>query len=312
MAASPTCRHCGAALPRSALACPQCGVPAYSAPITPRRRWREAVLVGMAGSGIMAAQSASMVIGGALAFVALGREFAGARGEALVWIGHASVFVGFTLLFDLVGVSLLAYSFLLHARILRREARSGPKIRARAVQSGRTAGLLFAWVLVTIAWRVILAAIIRFYPTPFGANFDRIPVPALQRAASVMLAMWVLAAFLLFLGARSGARLLREMDNRPASFWRILWPLEAFIHLLAAVGLALVVPVLLANLGQIEVTTLRIALALAVVDAVLVPTLGFLAYTYLFRDHLDRFRNARGTQAPHDTATVAARPPEEA
>src|SRR3990170_2319269 len=304
MAAPPTCRHCGAALPRSAMACPRCGKPVFTVPLRRRRKQRESALVGMAGSAIMAAQSASMVMGGVLAFVALGREFAGARGEALAWLGHASVFVGITLLFDFVGVSLLSGSFFLHSKAVRGEARIDRGVPAPARPALLPSVFLLLWVLVTAAWRIALAAILQFYPTPLGADFDQVPVPDLQRAAAIMLGLWVVAAFLLFLGARWGSRFLRETKGRPVTFWRILWPLETLIHFVA--------PALLANLAQLEITTLRTALALGVIDVALVPSLGVLAYTYMFGDFLDRFREARGPAAPSASAPAPVRPPEEA
>ncbi len=266
----------------------------------------------MAGSAVMAAQSASMVMGGVLAFIALGREFAGDRGGALAWLGYAAVFVGVTLLFDLVGVALLSTSFFLHSKALRGEARIDPKLRALSGTALFTSVFLLLWLLVTVAWRVAFALIIRFYPTPFGANFDRVPVPDLQRAAAVMLGLWIVAAFFLFLGARWGSRFLRELKGRPLTFWRILWPLETAIHFVAAVGIILVAPTILANLAQHEITTLRIALALGLIDLVLVPSLGVLAYTYMFGDFLDRFREAREPASPAAPMTATARPPEEA
>jgi hypothetical protein len=137
-------------------------------------------------------------------------------------------------------------------------------------------------------------------------------VPDLQRAAAVTLGLWVVAAFFLFLGARWGSRFLREMKGRPVTFWRILWPLETLIHFVAAVGIALVAPLLLANLAQLEITALRTALALGLIDFALVPSLGVLAYTYMFGDFLDRFREAREPASPAPPAPVPARPPEEA
>ena len=312
MAAPPTCRHCGAALPRSAMACPRCGKPVFTVPHHRRRKQRESALVGMAGSAIMAAQSASMVMGGVLAFIALNREFAGARSEALAWLGHASVFVGITLLFDFVGVSLLSGSFFLHSKAVRGEARTDPRLLGLARPALLASIFLLLWVLVTAAWRIALAAILQFYPTPLGADFDQVPVPDLQRAAAIMLGLWVVAAFLLFLGARWGSRFLRETKGRPVTFWRILWPLETLIHFVAAAGIALVAPALLANLAQLEITTLRTALALGVIDVALVPSLGVLAYTYMFGDFLDRFREARGPAAPSASAPAPVRPPEEA
>ena len=312
MAAPPTCRHCGAPIPRSAMACPRCGKPVFTVPALRQRKRRESALVGLAGSAIMAAQSASLVIGGVLAFVALNREFAGSRGEALAWLGHASVFVGLTLLFDFVGVSLLSGSFFLNSKATRADARLNPTLLALTRLSLLASVFLLLWVLVTAAWRVALAAIIQFYPTPFGADFDQVPVPDLQRAAAIMLGLWVVAAFLQFLGAWRGSKFLRETKGRPVTFWRILWPLETFIHFVAASSIALVAPSLLANLAQLEVTTLRIALALGVIDVVLVPSLGVLAYTYMFGDFLDRFREAREPAAPPAPTPAPERPPEEA
>jgi hypothetical protein len=253
-----------------------------------------------------------MFIGGALAFVALGRWFAGSLAEALAWLGYAAVFVGVTLLFDLVGVSLLAWSFSLHSKAVRAEARTHVDLRPLARPALLAAILLVLWVLVTAAWRVSLAAIVQFYPSPFGVDFDRVPVPDLQRAAAVMLGLWVVAAFLLFLGSRWGSQFLRQTKGRPATFWRILWPLETFIHFVAATGIALVAPTLLANLAQLEITTLRTALALGLIDVVLVPCLGVLAYTYMFGDFLDRFREAREPASPSPPAPTTSRPPEEA
>ena len=309
MAAPPTCRHCGAALPRSAMACPRCGTPAFSVPLHRQRKRREAALVGMAGSAIMAMQSASMFLGGVLAFVAVSRYLDGSLAEALAWLGHAAVFVGVTLLFDFVGVSLLSWSFFLHSREVRAEARSKLTLLPLTRPAMLAAIFLLLWVLVTAAWRVALAATIQFYPTPLGVDFRQVPTPDLQRAAAVMLGLWVVAAFLLFLAARWGARFLRETKGRPVTFWRILWPMETFIHFVAAAGIALVVPILLARL---EVTTLKTALALGMIDALLVPTLGVLAYTYMFGDFLDRFRESREPAAPSPPVGATVRPPEEA
>jgi putative Mn2+ efflux pump MntP len=113
-----------------------------------------------------------------------------------------------------------------------------------------------------------------------------------------MLGLWVAAAFLLFLGARAGARFLRERRGARTTFWRILWPLETLIHFSAALGITLLAPALLARLAQIELTTLRFALVLGMIDLVLVPALGVLAYTYMFGDFLDLYREARGAEAP--------------
>lgn len=312
MAAPPTCRYCGTALPRSALTCPRCGRPSFSVPVRERRKRRDSSLVGMAGAAMMAAQSASMVIGGVLALIALSRELASSRGEALAWLGYASVFIGVTLLFDLVGVSLLSASFYLHSKSLRGEARVDPNLRPLARTALLASVFLLLWVLVTIAWRAALAVIIQFYPTPLGANFNQVPVPDVRRAAAVMLGLWVVAAFLLFLGARWGARFLRETKGRPVTFWRILWPMETLIHFVAATGLALVAPILLANLAQLEFTSLRIAIALATIDLTLVPSLGFLAYSFMFGDFRNRFREARGPASPSPPMLAPSRPPEEA
>src|SRR3989304_3541967 len=92
MAAPPTCRHCGASLPRPRMACPRCGKPVFTVPALRLRRRRESALVGLAGSAIMAAQSASLVIGGVLAFVALNREVAGSPGGAPAPPGAARAF----------------------------------------------------------------------------------------------------------------------------------------------------------------------------------------------------------------------------
>ena len=52
--------------------------------------------------------------------------------------------------------------------------------------------------------------------------------------------------------------------------------------------------------------------AVALVPLALVPSLGILAYTYLFRDYLGRFHAAHEPDAPAEPATTLARPPEEA
>src|SRR5437867_3645798 len=104
MDAPPICRNCGTALPRAALVCPRCGQPVFLLTGRRARQRRDAAMVGMAGSLIMCAQSAFMLAGGSVALAALSAATRGDASAAYATAGTAAILVGFTLLFDLVGV----------------------------------------------------------------------------------------------------------------------------------------------------------------------------------------------------------------
>lgn len=305
--ATPTCAHCGAALPRTALHCPRCGRPAFARSGRRSRRRRDASLLGMVGSLVLAAQSGSMLVGGAIALAALDLAVRGDTGGAVSLAGSAAIFVGFTLLFDLLGVALLAGAFHGHARAIReRGALEDAVARQQLARQGRRAAILLVlWLLVTLAWRGALAALVSFYPTPFGGPLEPPAVADVQLAASVMLGLWVAAALLLFAGALNGMRFLRRLRKAPMTLPRALWPLETLVHFAAAVAILAIAPTVLAQLQRLELGTLRIVQTLAVIDLVLVPVLGVLAYAYLFLEFRRLHRDA-SLPEPAAAPTVAA------
>jgi len=257
---------------------------------------RNASLLGLSGSLLMILQSAFMLVGGAVALYALSFAVRGDLTTALEVAGTAAVLVGITLLFDLVGLTFLSTAFWLHAKT----ARVGPAFapapdperRSLAFQGLLAAVFLLLWLLVTLAWRGALAAIVSFYPSPFGTDLGGIASDDLRRAAGVMLGLWVVAAFLLFLGAVFGTRFLQRARGVPVSFWRLLWPAETLLHFGTAVAILAVAPGLLARRLQVEIGTLRVIETLGVLDLLVVPILGLLAYGFLFREFWALFRRA--------------------
>ena len=306
MASAPTCPQCGAALPRSALYCLRCGRPTYWSGRRLRRQ-RDAAVVGLAGSAVMASQSASMLAGGILGLYAVTREFAGDRSGAISLLGVAAVFVGFTLLFDLIGVLLLSGSFYLRSRVSGVDSSADAETRRRrlAFLGHMAALLLVLWVLVTLAWRVVVAVLVRFYPTPAGGDISAVLGSDLRRAAPIVLGLFVAAAFVLFLASYLGARFLQRARGVPMTFGRFLWPLETFVHFSAAVGFLVLAPSFLRG-SPIELTALRAGQALVAIDFVLVPALGLLAYLFLFRDFYQGFRGARAPSSVPGVPTEAA------
>lgn len=292
--ATPTCAHCGTALPKTALHCPKCGRPAFVVAARQDRGRRDASLLGMVGSLVLAVQAASMLVGGAIALAALDLAVRGDTGGAVSLAENAAIFVGFTLLFDLLGIGLLSAALQGHARAIRgRGALEDAEARSQLARRGRRAALLLVlWLLVTVAWRGALAALVSFYPTPFGGPLEPPAVADVRLAASVMLGLWVAAALLLFLGAFLGTRFLRRLRGAPMTLPRALWPLETLVHFAAAVAILGIAPTVLAQLQRLELGTLRIVQTLAVVDLVLVPALGVLAYAYLFLEFRRLHRDA--------------------
>ncbi|MEK6851895.1 MAG: hypothetical protein AABY30_05090, partial [Candidatus Thermoplasmatota archaeon] len=209
-----------------------------------------------------------------------------------------------TLLFDLVGVAALSAAFWIHMRMARAGAPAAardPGRRSLAFQGTLATVFLLAWVLVTLVWRVALAALVSFYPTPFGVDLGEVAAADLRRAASVMLGLWVAAACLLFLGATFGSRFLQRARGAPITFGRLLWPAETLLHVSAAVVILSVAPGILAR-PRIEFTTLQLVEMLGLIELVLVPVLGMLAYAYLFLEFHRLFRR----RAPIGTAPLPA------
>jgi len=310
VAAPPICGNCGSALPRAAMVCPRCGRPVYLLRERRALRRRNASVVGMAGALLMGLQSAFMLVGGAIALVALSiatrGDLSGARGIADV----AAIFVGLTLLFDLVGVSLLIVSFHHHTRAARAETGlAGPDSARHSLAFYSLLATLFLalWLLVTLAWRGALAAIVSFYPTPFSGAVQLPDLAGLRRAASIMLGLWAAAAFLLFLGAVFGTRFLMRTRGVPLTFPRLLWPLETLVHAGAACAILVLAPGLLTSL-QIEVSTLGLIQTLGVIELLVVPILGLLAYAFLFHDFLRLYRSAEEEGRESRAAPVAPAP----
>ena len=303
MAAPPVCAGCGTALPRAAIVCPRCGRPVYQLAGRRARRRRNASVVGLAGSLMMAAQSACMLVGGSIALVALSAAASGELDRGRSIAGTAAILVGFALLFDLVGVAFLIGAFHAYSRASGVPLGTRDPERRSFLFHGFLATIfLLLWLLVTLAWRGALAAIVTFYPTPFGGGIGPVATADVQRAASIMLGLWVTAAFLLFLGAVYGTRFLARARGMPITFPRLLWPFETFVHVCAAVAILIVAPGLLANL-RLEMSTLSLIETLGAVELIVVPVLGLLAYTFLFRDFVHLYRASIGP--------IVARPPPE-
>lgn len=275
------------------------------------KRRRDASVIGMVGAAVMAGQSASMLVGGILALLALRLATGGDLGGATNLAGTALIFVGFTLLFDIIGVGLLSGAFYLHSRAREPEADRALETRRRALTAlGFFAAiLLIIWILVTVAWRVALAALVSFYPSPFGGTLEGVGAEELRRAASVMLGLWVAAAFLLFLGAFFGTRYLQRSRGVPPTLPRVLWPLETLLHFSAALAILAIAPGLLAR-ALIELRTLRLVETLGVLDLIIVPVLGILAYVFLFWEFYRLFGETRTLALP--PTPLAANPPGEA
>ena len=311
VAATPTCRNCGVTLPRAALFCPRCNRPVFLLSGRRARRTRDASVLGMAGSVLMVLQGAFMLVGGIIALVALRMAAHGDLSGALRTASGAVIPVGMTLLFDLVGVSILAGAFWIHTQMARAGATvaaQDPARRSLALQGLLATVFLASWVLMSLAWRGTLAALVSFYPTPFGVDLGAVVTEDLRRAASVMLGLWVVAASLLFLGALFGSRFLHRARGLPLAFGRLLWPAEALLHVSAAVVIASVAPGILAR-PRIEFTTLQLVETLGLVELVLVPVLGMLAYAYLFTDFLHLFREGRVPGAVPAPLPAPVRPP---
>lgn len=316
MEGSTVCGHCGSALSRAALFCARCGRPVFLLTGRRARASRNASVFGMSGSLLMILQSAFMLAGGVVALYALSVYLSGDDTRARDLLGMAAVFVGLTLLFDLVGLSFLALAFRGHTKGARVAGLASgaptPERRSLAVQGLLATVFLALWVVATLAWRGALAAFVSFYPSPLGADLTA-GVGDVRRAASIMLGLWVAASFLLFLAALFGARFLRRARGAPLTFWRLLWPAETFLHATAAIAIFAVAPSLLASLPQVDLTMLRIAETLGALDLVVVPILGLLAYLFLFREFLTLFREmpmpGRGP-SPAPSRTPTDPPPE--
>lgn len=311
MAAPPVCRNCGSALPRAALFCPKCGRPVFLLTGRRARRARDASLVGMAGALLLAAQAVIMLGAGVVALVALRMATQGDLTGATGIASSAAVAVGVALLFDLVGVSMIAGAFSVHTRTARAGvtlAANDPERRALAVRGLLATVFLVLWLLVTLVWRGTLAAIVSFYPSPLGIDLGGVGAAELRRAASVMLGLWVAAAFLLFLGATFGSWFLRSARGTPLTVWRLLWPLETFVHFCAAVAIAAIAPGLLAR-PRIDLTTLQIVETLGFLELIIVPVLGILAYAFLFRDFHEMFRRSPWSPPAPAAPASAADPP---
>jgi len=310
MAGAPTCHNCGMALPRAALFCPKCGRPVFTMSARRAKRARDASLLGIAGSLLMVLQAVLMLATGAIAFSALRIATRGDLTSALGVARSAAVTVGFALLFDLVGVAFLAGAFYIHMRMARAAATfssNDPDRRALAFRGFLTALFLALWLAVTLAWRGALAAFISFYPSPFGVDLGGVGSAELRRAASIMLGLWVAAAFLLFLAALLGTRFLERARGQRLTFWRLLWPVETAIHFTAAVAIALAAPSLLADV-QIDLGELQLVGILGTIELIVVPILACLAYGSLLRDFYGMFREMPWSHAP-GLAPAAADPP---
>jgi len=263
----------------------------------------------MAGSLMMCMQSAFMLAGGSVALVALSQATAANMDAARSVAGLAGVLIGFTLLFDLVGVGLLVFSFYQYTQALR----AGPTLAAVDAQrrsfvfQGLLATIFLGlWLAVTLAWRGALASFISFYPSPFGPRVGAVSLAEIQRAASIMLALWVAAAFLLFLGAVFGTRFLLRARGVPLTFPRLLWTMETLLHFCAAAVILVIAPGLLANANLLELRSVAVVQTLGAIELLVVPVLGLLAYAFLFRDfsHLHRASQA----APAKPAAPSAAP----
>ena len=304
------CRNCGAALPRVALVCPRCGNPVFLLAGRRSRQRRDAAMVGMAGSLLMCAQSAFMLAGGSFALAALAMATRGNVAAAYSTAGTAAILVGFTLLFDLVGVLLLVLSFHRYTRAVTAGATmasADPQRRAFVLHGRVASALLALWLLVTVAWRAALASLVSFYPTPF-ARIEGVSLAEVQRAASIMLALWVAAAFLLFLGAVFGTRFLLRARGVPLTFPRLLWPLETLVHFCAAAVVFVVAPGLLAGPNLLELSSLAIVQTLGAIELLVVPVLGLLAYASLFLEFSRLHRAAQDVRVAA-SAAVPTDPP---
>ncbi|HKZ63798.1 MAG TPA: zinc ribbon domain-containing protein [Thermoplasmata archaeon] len=309
MAGGPTCQHCGAPLAGAALFCARCGRPAFLLAGRRARASRNASVFGMSGALLLILQSAFMLAAGLAALYALSVYVGGDDAAARATGTTAAVFVGITLLFDLVGLSLLSLAF----HVFTRNARAGATLAERVSPERRSLGVqgllatvfLVLWVLVTLTWRGALAALVSFYPTPLGTDLTGVITADVRRAASIMLGLWVVASFLLFLGALFGSRFLRRARGAPLTFGRLLWPAETLLHVGAALAIFAVAPGLLASLPRIDVAMLRVVETLGVVDLVVVPVLGLLAYLYLFREFLAWFRGSALPGVPPASSPAA-------
>lgn len=300
MAAPPVCRNCGSALPRAALFCPHCNRAVFLLTGRRARSARNASVLGMAGSLLMVLQGAFMLVGGAIALVALRLAAYGDLSGGLATAVGAAVFVGVTLLFDLAGISLLVGAFYLHTRTARARATLAPPDPERLALARRgmlATVFLLAWLGVTLAWRIALAGLFSFYPTPFGVDLGGIGTADLRAAASVMLGLWTVAALVLFLGALFGTSFLRRARGAPVTFWRLLWPAETLMNLSMALVILGIAPGLLAR-PRIEFSSLQLVETLGTVELALIPILGMLAYAYLFREFLLLFRLGRAAGPP--------------
>ncbi len=310
--AAPICRSCGSALPRSALFCPRCNAPVFAMTGRRARRVRTASLFGTVGSLVMALQAGCMLVGGGIALYALSVAVAGDLRSAERVVGVAAIFVGFALLFDLVGVAFLGIAFHIHSRAARASVTLGGAHpgRARVAFEGFLATVfLFLWISVTLAWRGLVAAFVAVYPTPLGLDLSGgVQTQALRDAAAIILPLWVAAAFLLFLGAVFGTRFLMGARGKVTGVAQMFWPLETGLHAFAALAIALVAQSVLASPRGYELSTLTLVQTLGLLDLVIVPFLGLVAYLALFREFLGMFREGRTPARPAVAASPADPP----
>jgi len=306
VSAPPTCRTCGAALPRTALFCPRCAAPVFLLTGRRARSARNASMFGMAGAILMVLQGLLFLVGGVIALFALRMAADGDLTGASDAATRAAIPIGVTLLFDLVGVAFLAGAFWMHSRTARAGATIAAKDpeRQALARVGLLATLsLLLWLALTLMWRVTLAGLFPFYPSLFGVDTDLVTQEQIRRAASIMLGLWAAAALALFAGAVFGTRFLQRARGMPVTFWRLVWPIETALHFAAALVILAVAPGILARF-QIEFSTLQLIETLGLLELVVVPALGMFAYTYLFLEFLRLFRQrtAVGPAAPAPAA----------
>lgn len=313
MAAPPTCRACGAGLPRAALFCPKCGRPAFAFAGRRAQAVRNASVFGMAGSTLMVFQSGCMLAGGVVALSALGVAIRGDTRAAIETAGTAVIFVGLTLLFDLIGVAFLALALYVHAKTARSAARLAPApdpARHSLARQGFLASACLAlWLVVTVAWRGALAAFVSFYPTPLGVDLQSIASADVRRGAGIMLGLWVVAAFLFLFGAILSTRFLQRARGAPVTLPRLLWPTETVVHAGTATTIAIVAPGILAqSLASVQIGTVQAVEVLGGLELIVVPALGLLAYVSLFREFLGLFRESPPARASR-TSPAPSEPP---
>ena len=270
-------------------------------------------MIGMAGSLLMVLQGLFFLAGGVIALFALRMAADGDLTGAQQTATGAAVPIGITLLFDLVGVAALAAAFWIHTQTARAGATvaaKDPERRSLARQGLLATLFLLLWLGLTLTWRVALAGLISFYPSLFGVDLAGVTAEEVRRAASLMLGLWAVAAATLFLGAVFGSRFLQRARGVPLTFWRLVWPAEAALHVSAALVILAVAPGILAR-PRVEFTTLQLVETLGLLELVVVPVLGMFAYSYLFLEFLRLFRQ-RSPVGPALAPTPAAPPGGEA